>query len=68
MDAFQVKFKYTVTWSDRYAVHPCTIDLYNAVGAKGKRASTADWWVPSPTMLQKTDETVTHANDLKVMH
>jgi hypothetical protein len=49
-------------------VHPCTIDLYNAVGATGKRASTADWWVPSPTMLQKTDETVTHANDLKVMH
>ena len=24
-DAFQVKFKYSATWSDRYAVHPCTI-------------------------------------------
>ena len=69
-DAFQVKFKYTVTWSDRYAVHPCTINLYTGkgVGANGKMVPSADWWVPSPTMLQKTDETVTHAHDLKVMH
>ena len=37
--AFQVKFKYTATWSDRYAVHPCTINLYDTgkgVGANGK--------------------------------
>ena len=71
MDAFQVKFKYTATWSDRYAVHPCTINLYDTgkgVGANGKMIPSADWWVPSPTMLQKTDETVTHAKDLKVMH
>ena len=32
-DAFQVKFKYTVTWSDRYAVHPCTINLYTGKGS-----------------------------------
>jgi hypothetical protein len=70
-DNFQVKFKYTATWSDRYAVHPCTINLYDTgkgVGANGKMIPSADWWVPSPTMLQKTDETVTHAKDLKVMH
>ena len=38
-DAFQVKFKYSATWSDRYAVHPCTINLYDTgkgVGANGK--------------------------------
>ena len=37
--AFQVKFKYTATGSDRYAVHPCTINLYDTgkgVGANGK--------------------------------
>ena len=70
-DAFQVKFKYTATWSDRYAVHPCTINLYDAaksIGVNGKRVNSEDWWVPSPTMLQKTDETVDHASDLKVMH
>eukprot|EP00964_Phaeocystis_antarctica_P079187 scaffold49320_cov34-Phaeocystis_antarctica.AAC.1 len=32
------------------------------------QVSSAEWWVPSPTMLQKIDETVTHAHDLKVMH
>ena len=25
--SFQVKFKYTATWSDRYAVHPCAVNL-----------------------------------------
>lgn len=69
--SFQVKFKYTATWSDRYAVHPCTINLYDTgkgVGANGKRVPSADWWVPSPNLKQNTGQTVKHAADLNVMH
>jgi len=68
---FQVTFSYTATWSDRYAVHPCTINLYDTgagVGASGKVVPSADWWLPTPNLKQNIGESVKHEANVKVFH
>lgn len=70
-DQYAVSFTYTATWSDRYAVHPCTINLYDTgkgVGANGKLVKSDDWWVPAPKLKQSVAETISHSGDLRVMH
>jgi hypothetical protein len=69
--AFSVLLEYEATWTSRYAVHPCTINLYDdgaGVGAKGKVVSTEGWWLPSPKGDGATSTSVKHSEKLKVLH
>ena len=68
---YSLKFTYTATWNDRYAVHPCTINLYDngkGVGANGKTVKSSEWWSPNPNTLGAMSQSVSHSSGLQVMH
>ena len=70
-DAFGVVFEYDATWSSRYAVHPCSINLYSdgeGVGPKGKRVDPGTWWLPTPEGDGALSSTVWHGQYLNVYH
>ena len=43
---FTVVVEVTLTWTSRYAVHPCGIDLYRGVVAGEAAVPAKDWWRP----------------------
>ena len=70
-DTFSVTLSYRATWSDRYAVHPCAINLYDTgrgVGAAGAFVPQASWWTPHPSVDDAVSVSVTHSDELRVMH
>jgi hypothetical protein len=69
-DGYTIKFSYTATWSDRFAVHPCTINLYDTgkgVGANGKLVKANEWWTPQPSVKGSMSESITKLAELRVM-
>ena len=64
--SFGMLFSYSATWSDRYAVHPCKIDLYDVTGSRGKFVPAADWWKPEGKGVGGTS-TTNHASELQVL-
>ena len=70
-NSFGLVFAYDATWSTRYAVHPCSINLYadgEGVGPKGKRVESERWWLPTPEGDGAFASTVSHAKHLNVYH
>ena len=68
---FAVKLVYRVTWSDRSAVHPCRINLYQSgdgVPASGKQVPSASWWVPEPNSPGAASIQTTRPTALSVAH
>ena len=43
---FTVVVEVTLTWTSKYAVHPCGIDLYRGVVAGEAVVPAKDWWRP----------------------
>ncbi|EOD17238.1 hypothetical protein EMIHUDRAFT_244250 [Emiliania huxleyi CCMP1516] len=43
---FTVVVEVTATWTSKYAVHPCGIDLYRGVVAGRANIPAKDWWRP----------------------
>ena len=43
---FTVVVEVTATWTSKYAVHPCGIDLYRGVVAGQANVPAEDWWRP----------------------
>ena len=67
-EKFSVELKYDATWSSRYAVHPCSINLYDdgvGVGVKGKTVPSHRWWKPTP-IADGGSTAVKHSENLKV--
>ena len=62
---------YNIAWSDRYAVHPCRIGLYNygeGVPSRGKTVNANEWWKPEPASTGFSSLTASHASRLFVSH
>eukprot|EP00932_Pfiesteria_piscicida_P009291 SRR837773.19997.p1 GENE.SRR837773.19997~~SRR837773.19997.p1 ORF type:complete len:440 (-),score=144.87 SRR837773.19997:22-1251(-) len=54
------RITYTLSWGDRYAVHPCTIDLFD-VRTQGKqyRVKSSRFWTPSFDIISAAADTQT---------
>lgn len=67
--SFRMRLEYDVTWSDRYAVHPCKIFLYGeGVPESGKTVPSNEWWLPHPAKGQAERVQFTHQAALDVLH
>lgn len=70
-ESFTIIVGYDITWSDRYAVHPCKIPLYSygkGVPSTGKIVPADKWWKPNPSKGDNTYVSYKHAQNLKVHH
>jgi len=68
---FKIKVGYDITWSDRFAVHPCKISLYpygTGVPLSGKLVPSEDWWKSQPALGKNKDLSFKHAKNLRVHH
>ena len=66
VDSFTLKLSYHITWSDRYAVHPCKIALWDF--PSGKKVDATKWWLPDPDKDSATKLTFEHSPNLTVYH
>jgi hypothetical protein len=69
--AFSLTMSYDIAWSDRYAVHPCGIGLYNygeGVPSRGKTVDSNEWWKPEPSSEGFSSLNTSHAQNLFVLH
>lgn len=70
-DGFSMRVEYKVSWSDRTAVHPCTIPLYHfgeGVPHSGKKVDAEKWWWPKPDKDSASHLTYEHEKNLTVCH
>ena len=65
--SFGLLFSYSATWSDRYAVHPCKVNLYDVTGSRGKFEPASKWWKPEGKGVGATESRTNHADELQVM-
>jgi len=72
LQSFTLRLSYYITWSDRFAVHPCKISLYGGYGsgvpASGKTVDANDWWKPDPAKGHLEALHFRHAKNLSVLH
>lgn len=70
-DSFTLKLSYYMTWSDRFAVHPCRVSLYSSGGGVpegGKLVDANAWWKPDPDKDSSSSLSFTHSPNLTVLH
>ena len=68
---FTLRLSYHILWSDRFAVHPCKISLYDYGGGvpkSGKKVDASKWWLPSPDRSSAMRVQYTHSKNLSVYH
>ena len=67
-----MRVDYEITWSDRYAVHPCKINLFGSqlMGGRPKRKKVpaSNWWKPDPHNEDISSLAFTHSSELDVSH
>jgi len=70
-DHFVATFRYEVEWTSRYAVHPCTISLYDVgegVSRRGKWIDGSSWWRPAPKGINAESTVAELDPSLQVLH